>query len=295
MMAYSFNPRFLLADKFLCYLIVGAMVCFLSPQQMLWTCIFLFYPHHVHAYVSRHRVRPYGGGEIARILGLAAGLFWISTLLPVGIYLMFCGVVFLIHNYIDDMRLCGEKPDLMRFLTTLPALAIVISKQAELYYPYANIEAGAHIAAGLAALGLCGLNLALRRKAGFYELATLFFVALMCWFFAAGIDLHSSYVFGGVIIAHGISWLFKTGYRRWHQGQAVFRRYFLEAALLNIFFAGFYLYFAWHQPMPLTGKFIFSPNAFSTWGVVHSISTIRWDDYRGLFSASGLRRRAQAA
>lgn len=295
-MSYSFNLRTLLADKILCYGLVGALICLVSPEQMVWACIFLFYPHHVHAYIGRHRVRPYRANEILRILALSVTLFWLSTVMDSGVYLVFCAVVFLAHNYVDDIRLCGETPDLFRLAATVPALAIVLGKQASYYYPHlAGWNGAIHAAAGSAALGLCVFYIFSRRRAGFYEMATLFFTALMCVLWASGIDLYPAYVFGGVIIAHGISWLFKTGCRRWSQGATAFRRYFLEAALLNMFFIGYYIYFAYHPQMQLTGTFVFSLNALATWGVVHTFSTIRWNDYRDLFSAHTLRRPVQAA
>lgn len=292
---YIFSQRILLMERLISWGIMAFLICMISPGQMMWLTIFLFYPHHIQAYTSRHRVRPYGLADVLRITLLAGFLFWLSGIVDPHVYRVCCAAIFLIHSYMDDIRLCGENPDIIRVMAAVPAFFIVLYKTAFFDGASAHYEALAYGTTAFLVAGFLLLCFIVRRRPGFYETSTIFFAVILCALYAAGVTLHGYYVFGAVVIFHGSNWLIKTGYRRWQNGPVVFQGYLQEALLINIFFVMFYIVFLYYPQMPLAGYLVFSPKAFATWGVVHSFSTFRMQDYRGLFSREQKIRQPQAA
>lgn len=274
------NQTFLI-EKLVTVSLALSIVVLLNPMDVIYCYAVLGHAHFAMAHLYQ--------GKAGKITLPKIGLYIVALVLFFSIawrmqesFIFFVALFFLFHNFLDEFKLLGTKPDPVSFfMICLISVMLGFWLVENLWF----FKVGAHVYYGMAALYIAFLASVYikereRFKVAYFLYLNLIMLVLLALEFSGGRPFAAKVV-GFMIISHYITWYIVMGLKFYERDKAGFNLYMKEVMALNAVIITVFIYVRYHVPgVDLVEKYLFHYVGFYVWTLMHLITTLRPADYK---------------
>lgn len=274
----------LLGRAIIAFLVLGILLL-LEPYMAVMLFVVLGHGHCILTNIEQYRQKKYSRSKLPVYIFFML-LALIALYLNTSAFIFFVSIFFLLHNFLDDMKLLQTIHKGYAVLATAPLFLFVSLSSYDTLMSGATLgKAAIPLYVSFAVVTLFILSKKeLRSDAYLQFILPVTFLLMTCFF--ANPHIETQKLFAFIIISHYANWYLHIFQKYKAIKPEKLRPYFFEVFTINfmiiLIFAAFMLAYgglaqALENPFY---KVIFAPAYFYVWTFMHLIVTFRSEDYK---------------